>query len=127
MRSCLCLLAVVACADQETGPSKELIALEEEIKALRQEKELVAEREKTIENLTDTVTKLKSDLKESVMKTNELREELQDRAAENIRSEVKLRDVETELSIARASTDLISTGVLDYTEDEEENPSTVVK
>ncbi len=48
------------------------------------------------------------------MKTRELRSELSDRAQENVRSEVKLREVETELSVAQASTDLIATGVLDY-------------
>lgn len=102
--------------------------LAEELQALKEKQERVAERDKEIESLTDTVTKLKSDLKESVIKTRELREELQERAAENIRSEVRLRDIETELSVARASTDLISTGVLEYTEDEEdEEPSSAVK
>ena len=44
----------------------------------------------------------------------ELRAELSNRAAENVKSEVKLREVETELSVAQASTDLLATGVLDY-------------
>ena len=101
--------------------------LDQEAQALKEEQEHLAERDKTIESLTDTVTKLKTDLKESVIKTRELREELQDKAAENIRAEVKLRDIETELSVARASTDLISTGVLDYTDDEEEESKTAVK
>jgi chromosome segregation ATPase len=101
--------------------------LEEEAKALKEEQELLKTRETTIEDLKNTVTKLKVDLKESVMKTRELREELSDRAAENIKSEVKLRDVETELSIARASTDLIATGVLDYTEDEDEKSPDAIK
>jgi hypothetical protein len=48
------------------------------------------------------------------MKTRELRHELTDRATENLKSEVKLREVETELEVAQASTDLIATGVLDY-------------
>ena len=59
--------------------------------------------------------------------TRDLREELSDRAAENIKSEVKLRDVETELSVARASPALLATGVLDYTEEEDEKPKSVVK
>ncbi len=101
--------------------------LEVESKTLKGEQEQLKTRETTIEDLKSTVTKLKVDLKESVMKTRELREELSDRAAENIKSEVKLRDVETELSIARASTDLIATGVLDYTEDEDEKSSDAVK
>lgn len=67
--------------------------------------------------ITDQQTKLNEttrDLKESVLKTRELRAELSDRATENVKSEVKLREVETELSVAQASTDLIATGVLDY-------------
>ncbi len=101
--------------------------LEEESKALKEEQALLATRNTTIEDLKGTVTKLKVDLKESVMKTNELREELSDRAAENIKSEVKLRDVETELSVVQASADLITTGVLDYTEDEDEKSPGAVK
>ena len=101
--------------------------LEEESKTLKGEQEQLKTRETTIEDLKSTVTKLKVDLKESVMKTRELREELSDRAAENIKSEVKLRDVETELSIARASTDLIATGVLDYTEEEDEKSPEAAK
>jgi hypothetical protein len=49
-----------------------------------------------------------------VLKTRELRAELSDRATQSIRSEVKLREVETELEVAQASTDMIATGVLDY-------------
>ena len=60
------------------------------------------------------ITQLRKDLKDSVKKTRELRAELSDRATENVRSEVKLREVETELEVTRASTDLIATGVLDY-------------
>lgn len=111
----------------QTDAEKAKAKLENEAKALKEEQGQLANRDKTIENLTDTVRKLKSDLKESVIKTNELRGELSDRAAENIKSEVKLRDVETELSIARASTDLIATGVLDYTEEEDENPKKALK
>ncbi len=59
----------------------------------------------------DATTK---DLKDSVLKTRELRAELSDRATENVKSEVKLREVETELSVAQASTDMLATGVLDY-------------
>jgi len=54
------------------------------------------------------------DLKESVMKTRELRAELAERATENVHAEAKIREVETELSVAHASKDLLATGVLDY-------------
>ena len=52
--------------------------------------------------------------KAALEKTRELRAELSERATENLKSEVKLREVETELSVAQASTDLLATGVLDY-------------
>ncbi|MDH5619512.1 MAG: hypothetical protein OEZ11_12905 [Gammaproteobacteria bacterium] len=58
--------------------------------------------------------RVKTDLKDSVIKTRELRAELAERATENVHAEAKIREVETELSIAQASTDLIATGVLDY-------------
>lgn len=58
--------------------------------------------------------KVARDLKESVIKTRELRAELADRATENVHAEAKIREVETELSVAQASTDMLATGVLDY-------------
>jgi hypothetical protein len=58
--------------------------------------------------------RMQSDLKDSVLKTRELRGELAQRATENVYAEAKIREVETELSVAQASTDLIATGVLDY-------------
>ena len=74
----------------------------------------IEKRDNVISHQQSRVEQLKRDLKESVAKTRELRQELTDRAEETLRSEVKLREVETELSIAQASTDMIATGVLDY-------------
>ncbi|MBU2676726.1 MAG: hypothetical protein KJP16_06535 [Gammaproteobacteria bacterium] len=54
------------------------------------------------------------DLKESVIKTRELRTELTDRVAESVHAEIKIREVETELSVAQASQEMLATGVLDY-------------
>ena len=71
-------------------------------------------RDNVISHQQNRLEELSKDLKESVMKTRELRNELSDRATENLKSEVKLREVETELEVAQASTDLIATGVLDY-------------
>ena len=71
-------------------------------------------RDRTLQEQTEIVETLRQDLKESVIKTRELRTELTDRAEEGVKSEVKLRDIETELSVAHASTDMIATGVLDY-------------
>ncbi len=98
----------------QTDAGKAKGELEEQSKSLKEEENTVVARDKLIVEQGDTIIRLKSDLKGSVIKTRELRAELSDRAAENIKSEVRLRDVETELSVAQASTDMIATGVLDY-------------
>ena len=74
----------------------------------------IEKRDNVISHQQGKIDKLNSDLRESVLKTRQLRSELSERATENIKSEVKLREVETELEVAQASTDLIATGVLDY-------------
>lgn len=88
-----------------------LKAMETELEEIR---DSVEKRDNVITHQQERIDELQRDLKESVMKTRELRHELSDRATENVKSEVKLREVETELSIAQASTDLLATGVLDY-------------
>ena len=100
----------IAQSDAEKS-QEEVTRLTEELTA---EKERIERRELVIVTQKQSITELRSDLKESVKKTRELRGELSNRAAENVKSEVKLREVETELSVAQASTDLIATGVLDY-------------
>ncbi len=135
---------------RERDPRDDRIrALDAELRIAKTEaekhKETAEGRDKDIEELNrqlddagvhlqkqeDLIINLKEDLKDSVRKTRELRSELQDRAAENLKSEVKLREVETELSVAQASTDMIATGVLDYSmapdaeepdDDEEDGP-----
>ena len=74
----------------------------------------IEKRDNVISHQQEKLSRTHSDLKESVLKTRELRSELSERATENIKSEVKLREIETELDVAQASTDLIATGVLDY-------------
>jgi len=94
-------------------------------KDLSQSRQSIAERETAAEQQAREIERLRKDLRESVKKTRELRAELSDRATENIRSEVKLREVETELSVAQASTDMLATGVLDYSvspDDEDDEP-----
>jgi len=111
----------------------ELASAQEKAEKLEEDVETANEgiekRDGVIEHQQGRIDELKKDLKESVIKTRELRHELSDRATENVKSEVKLREVETELSVAQASTDLIATGVLDYDmapekEDEDENLDT---
>jgi chromosome segregation ATPase len=102
---------------------EELATRDKDLVATRQS---VTDRESAIEQLQRELDKARRDLKDSVRKTRELRAELSDRATENLRSEVKLREVETELSVAQASTDMIATGVLDYSlgqdDDDEDEP-----
>ena len=74
----------------------------------------IGKREQIISQQQSRIDELERDLRESVEKTCELRAALTERANENMRSQARLREVETELSVAIASTDLIATGVLDY-------------
>ena len=94
---------------------------------LREARDEIASAERHVEKSEEMIGTLRVDLKDSVLKTRELREELASRAEQNLKSEVKLREVETELSVAQASTDLLATGVLDYTvapdaDDDEDKP-----
>ncbi len=96
----------------ELGQVKESVAqLENDLESASAD---IEKRDKVISHQQRRVEELKKDLRDSVMKTRELRAELSERAEESVRSEVKLREVETELSVAQASTDMIATGVLDY-------------
>jgi chromosome segregation ATPase len=87
---------------------------EEQQKALKEANEGIDKRDNVIAHQQKRVEELTTDLKASVRKTRELRAELSERATENLRSEIKIREVETELEVAQASTDMIATGVLDY-------------
>lgn len=105
---------------ESTKSMTELERLEEELK----ETTVGIERRDNV--ITDQQSKLdrfKSDLRDSVMKTRELRSELTERATESVHAEAKIREVETELSVAQASTDLIATGVLDYSISTEKDDS----
>ena len=86
-------------------------SLEKQVEEARQD---IEKRDNVISHQQSRMEETTRDLKESVIKTRELRAELSDRAAENLKSEVALREVKTELEVAQASTDLIATGVLDY-------------
>lgn len=88
--------------------------LEEQAQEVAKAHSLVEEKDEESLKKTGVIEKLNTDLKESIRKTRELRSELTDRATENVKSEVKLREVETELEVAQASSEMISTGVLDY-------------
>ena len=71
-------------------------------------------RDNVISQQQSKLDRASSDLKGSVLKTRELRAELTERATASVHAEAKIREVETELSVAQASTDMIATGVLDY-------------
>ena len=90
----------------------------DELESFKEELEEVKAGIESRDNvITEQQTKLEhaaQELKESVIKTRELRAELTERATENVHAEAKIREVETELSVAQASQDLLATGVLDY-------------
>jgi len=100
----------VAQSDKEKSGEKG----EELEESLQEAKDGIEKRDNVISHQQKSIEDLTSNLKESVMKTRELRAELSDRATENIKSELKIREVETELEVAQASTDMMATGVLDY-------------
>jgi chromosome segregation ATPase len=111
----------------QTAAEKTRAQLEETAKELTETQKIVKVRDDLIEGKESLIKRLKDDLKESVMKTRELRSELTERATEHVRSEVKLREVETELSVVQAGSDLLSTGVLDYTTTDEGDEVPVFK
>ncbi|HUD97466.1 MAG TPA: hypothetical protein VMO24_07975 [Woeseiaceae bacterium] len=108
-----------------TSNDKVKAQLDERARELVEVRKTVTARDKEVAELEHTVTGLRQDLKDSVIMTRELRAELTQRATEIVRSEIRLREVETELSVAQASTDLLATGMLDYTtpDDDEELPA----
>jgi chromosome segregation ATPase len=83
-------------------------------KAMNEAQAGIEKRDNVIAHQQERIEALTRDLKSSVQKTRELRAELSERATENMRSVAKIREVETELEVAQASTDLLATGVLDY-------------
>ncbi len=85
--------------------------LKEELKETRGG---IERRDNVITEQQSKLDRVSRDLKESVIKTRELRAELANRATENVHAEAKIREVETELSVAQASHDMLATGVLDY-------------
>jgi predicted RNase H-like nuclease (RuvC/YqgF family) len=94
-----------------TKAQEELEGLDEELKEMTIG---IERRDNVISEQQSKLDRVSRDLKESVMKTRELRSELTERATENVHAEAKIREVETELSVAQASQDLLATGVLDY-------------
>jgi chromosome segregation ATPase len=96
---------------ERTDSSSDLEKLEDELKETTVG---LIRRDSVISDQQFKMEKMSSDLKDSVLKTRELRSELTDRATESMHAEAKIREVQTELSVAQASTDMIATGVLDY-------------
>ena len=116
----------------KSDAKKSKTELEQREKDLAEEKKSVEQRDEALDEQLQVIANLRKDLRDSVRKTRELRAELSDRATENVKSEAKLRQVETELSVAHASTDMIATGVLDYSmtpdgDDGDEDKAKIVK
>lgn len=97
-----------------TAAEKAKARLDEVNGELTEARKALKVRNTALANQESAIDQLRADLKDSVKKTRELREELTLRATESVRSEVKLREVETELSLVHASTDLLTSGMFNY-------------
>ncbi|MDJ0928293.1 MAG: hypothetical protein QNJ73_11680 [Gammaproteobacteria bacterium] len=84
---------------------------------LRAELEELREEHNEFEEQT---TSLRDQLRDECEKTQKLRTELSERAEAGIRTEVKLRDAETELSLAQAGSDAINDEIQRLAEEREE-------
>jgi chromosome segregation ATPase len=89
-------------------------ALEEKTEEFNTSVETLQELRVTLEEFRATLaereedlSKLKGELKGSVTKTRELRTELQDRATETIREQLRAEEAETELDVARAGSEAV--------------------
>jgi chromosome segregation ATPase len=111
----------------QSAAEKVKTRLEEAAGELSEAQKALKERDGALARQERTIEQLRVDLRDSVKKTRELREELTVRATENVRSEVKLREVETELSVVQASTDLLATGILDFVTDGDEDDVQIFK
>lgn len=109
----------VAKTDAEKSQSN-IVKLEDELKETHVG---IERRDNVITEQQARIDRVSRDLKESVIKTRQLRAELAERATENVYAEARIREVQTELSVAQASQDMLATGILDYdTEEGDEDP-----
>lgn len=113
IRSLEAELRVARTENEKTHES--LDTLEEQLKettvGLERRDNVISEQQSKLEIVS-------KDLKESVLKTRELRAEVANRAMENVHAEARIREVQTELSVAHASKDMLATGVLGYTHED---------
>jgi chromosome segregation ATPase len=82
-------------------------ALEEKTEEFNTSVETLQELRATLVEREEDLSRLKGDLEGSVTKTRELRTELQDRATETIREQVRAEEAETELDVARAGSEAV--------------------
>ena len=82
----------------------ELDRLGEELRLVRLE--LATQREESASR-DERLTRLKADLQNEFAKTARLRQELSERAEETVRGQARLRDLQNELGVARAGSDVI--------------------
>jgi chromosome segregation ATPase len=81
--------------------------LEEKTEEFNTSVETLQELRATLVEREEDLSRLKGDLEGSVTKTRELRTELQDRATETIREQVRAEEAETELDVARAGSEAV--------------------
>ncbi|MGI9291915.1 MAG: hypothetical protein ACR2QG_11670 [Gammaproteobacteria bacterium] len=89
-------------------------------KALKEYRDMVIDRDEEID-------KLNADLKVSVKRTRDLRNELQDRASETIREQFRAKEAETELEVARAGSEAVLSEISRLQEERETLTNTMRK
>lgn len=103
---------------------KQLEQTEAELTELKQGRgELQAELDERggeLREATDQIADLREQLKGECEKTQGLRNELSSRAEQGIRTQVQLRDMETELSLAQAGSDAINDEISQLASEREE-------
>ncbi len=105
----------------QSGNEKLKSQLEDHKKDLAEARKAVATKKDAAGEQEAAMERLREDLKDSVKKTRELRAELTDRAEEAVRLEIRVRELETELSVAQSSPSLMASSLLGYGADEGEN------
>lgn len=113
----------------QSGAEKLKARLEKHQKDLAEARKAVAMKKDEAGEQEAERERLREDLKDSVKKTRELRAELTDRAEQTVRLEMRVRELETELSVAQSSPSLMASSLMGYgTEDGEgESPETAGK
>lgn len=107
-------------ADREEALEKKTAEFAASVATLQELRSTIALRDKRIREL-------EVDLRSSIAKTNELRRELQDRAAETVREQVRAEEAVTELQVERAGSEAVMTEIARLQQERQQLSATMQK